>query len=90
MKYGMAFMRMDVSASRLYATFEEGETGVKNVDILLEATPKNIHTRYSEISLTKLQETDTLKKPYIRGMIVKFGLAQWESVNRVRLGTKQH
>ncbi len=43
--------------------------------------------------LTKPFETDTLKKPYMSGnrtWALKLGLTQWESANRVRLGTKQH
>ena len=44
-------------------------------------------------SLTKPPETDTLKKPYMSGChaaVMKLGLTQWKSTNRVRLGTKQH
>ena len=43
--------------------------------------------------LTKTGEQDTLKRPYmsgIMGIVMKLGLTQWESTNRVRLGTKQH
>ncbi len=43
--------------------------------------------------LDKNREQDTLKRPYmsgIMGIVMKLGLTQWESTNRVRLGTKQH
>lgn len=43
--------------------------------------------------LDKPPETDTLKKPYMSGchaVVMKLGLTQWKSTNRVRLGTKQH
>jgi len=46
-----------------------------------------------ERGLTKTGEQDTLKRPYmsgIMGIVMKLGLTQWESTNRVRLGTKQH
>ncbi len=46
-----------------------------------------------ERGLTKPPETDTLKKPYMSGchaVVMKLGLTQWKSTNRVRLGTKQH
>ena len=45
------------------------------------------------LGLTKPPETDTLKKPYMSGchaVVMKLGLTQWKSTNRVRLGTKQH
>ena len=46
-----------------------------------------------KLILTKTGEQDTLKRPYmsgIMGIVMKLGLTQWESTNRVRLGTKQH
>ena len=54
-----------------------GDRFYKTANFILDKVPRKGYTVKSRTSL----ESDA---------VMKFGLAQWESVNRVRLGAKQH